>query len=61
VKVTDINKTLQPPAGLRCSGVKVTGAYIVLCYQNDDYTRKIEIILNDQGREVLRVENGETI
>lgn len=51
LKVESINQTLRQPNGI--TAIRVEGAFLVLTYGgfHDD----VDVYLNDQGREVLKV------
>ena len=70
MKVYDINQSLKPPKGYRLTSLEPAGAYLKLTYhQNEEFFRAqvethpylrgsvVEVYLNDQGREVIRVSN----
>ena len=57
IALIDFNRTLKPPAGATLENVAAVGSFLRLTYaiQGKGGHVEIEIFLNDQGREVLRV------
>ena len=54
MELTDKNRTLEPPKGASLHAVHTDGGFIVLTYENMDEKQTIRVVLNDQGREVIR-------